>query len=341
MKKAMYSMHCFTHHRGAGAEPCLPPSFPPFLRRPPRKHWRRTMSSTTATSARSWPRTASPVTAPTAPAARPGLRLDQREAAIEAEAIKPGTPEKSELVQRILAADPGESDAAAASRGKKLTAAQKDLLRRWIAAGAEYQPHWSFIAPVRPEPPAVKNAAWVRNPDRPFILAKLEATRPASRPPKPTGDAWPAALSFDLTGLPPPPADVEAFVNDTAPPTPTSNMSTGCWRRRSGANIAARYWLDAARYADTHGIHFDNFREMWAYRDWVIGAFNAQPAVRPVHHRAAGRRPAAQSDPRPAHRHRLQPLQHHHQRRRRDRRGVSGPLRPRPHRNDGRRSGWG
>ena len=97
-------------------------------------------------------------------AARKGeLRLDKREAAVEMRAIDPGKPEGSELVRRTHSADPKEVMPPAATK-KTLTAAQKDLLKRWIASGAEYQPHWSFIPPVRPAPPAVKNAAALRNP---------------------------------------------------------------------------------------------------------------------------------------------------------------------------------
>jgi hypothetical protein len=155
---------------------------------------------------------------------------------------------------------------------KKLTAAQKDLLRRWIAAGAEYQPHWSFIPPKRPEPPAVPDAAWVRNPIDRFILAKLGENGLA---PAPEADRRTLArrLSLDLTGLPPDPAEVEAFVADPAPDAYETLVDRWLQSPRWGEH-RARYWLDAARYADTHGIHFDNYREMWSYRDWVIGAFN-------------------------------------------------------------------
>ena len=121
---------------------------------------------------------------------------------------------------------------------KKLTAAQKELLKRWIAAGAEYQPHWSFIAPTRPALPAVKNEAWVRNPIDRFILAELEKRGLA---PAPEADRRTLArrLSLDLTGLPPEPAEVEAFVNDTARRRLREDMSIGCWPCRSGASIAA------------------------------------------------------------------------------------------------------
>src|SRR5207253_2811665 len=149
---------------------------------------------------------------------------------------------------------------------------QKGLLSKWIASGAEYQRHWSFIPPQRSSLPEVKNKTWARNPIDRFILAKLEAVGLA-----PTAEAdrrtLARRLSLDLTGLPPEPADVEAFVNDAAPDAyeklVDKFMASPHWGEHR-----ARTWLDAARYADTHGLHFDNFREMWAYRDWVIEAFN-------------------------------------------------------------------
>jgi mono/diheme cytochrome c family protein len=199
------------------------------------------------------------------------LRLDQHDAAVKAGAITPGKPQDSELVQRIFAEDVKERMPPAATK-KVLTQAQKDLLKRWIAAGAVYQIQWSFLPPVRTPLPEVHNKAWVRNSIDRFILAKLEAH---DLKPAPEADRRTLArrLSLDLTGLPPEPADVEAFVNDPAPDAyeklVDKFMHSPAWGEHR-----ARYWLDAARYADTHGLHFDNYREMWAYRDWVIDAYN-------------------------------------------------------------------
>jgi hypothetical protein len=199
------------------------------------------------------------------------LRLDRREVAVELGAIVPGDTDASELLYRINSDDELEHMPPRESH-KTLTAQQKDLLRRWIAQGAEYQPLWSLLAPKRTEPPVVKDAAWARNPIDRFVLAKLEAN---GLSPAPEADRRTLArrLSLDLTGLPPDPADVEAFVADPAPDAyerlVAKWMGTPQWGEHR-----ARYWLDAARYADTHGVHFDNFREMWSYRDWVIGAFN-------------------------------------------------------------------
>jgi hypothetical protein len=199
------------------------------------------------------------------------LRLDQRKAAIEAGAIEPGDPDASEMIERINAKS-AKKRMPPASLHKKLTDEQKELLKQWISEGAEYQPHWSFIAPVRPLLPALKNADWAKNPLDSFILAKLEERGLA---PAPEADRRTLArrLSLDLTGLPPKPEEVEAFVNNTSPDAYEKYVDKLIASEHWGEH-RARYWLDAARYADTNGVHFDNYREIWAYRDWVIDAFN-------------------------------------------------------------------
>lgn len=156
---------------------------------------------------------------------------------------------------------------------KDLTAAQQDILRRWLAQGAGYEMHWAFRTPQRPAVPASQNAAWARNPIDAFLLARLqrEGLQPAPEADKRTL-ARRAAL--DLTGLPPAPELVDAFVADTAPNAYERLVDKLLASPHYGEH-RARYWLDAARYADTHGIHVDNYREMWPYRDWVIRAFNA------------------------------------------------------------------
>jgi hypothetical protein len=212
-----------------------------------------------------------PCHGPDSAARKAKLRLDVRDEAVKASAIAPGQPDESEALRRILSDDPQERMPPPKTK-KTLTDGQKELLKRWVAAGAEYQKHWSLIAPVRPPVPAVKDRGWVRNPIDNFILEKLEA---AGLKPAPEADRRTLArrLSLDLTGLPPAPAEVEALVNDPAP---------GAYERYVDRLLASphwgehrgRHWLDYARYADTHGIHFDNYREMWAYRDWVIRALN-------------------------------------------------------------------
>ncbi len=200
-----------------------------------------------------------------------GLRLDRREDAVTGKALNAEKLAESELLRRIFSTDPDEVMPPRESH-KELSAAHKQRLKRWVETGAEYEPHWSLIAPQRPELPAVKQQAWVKNPIDRFVLARLEADGLA---PAPEADKRTIArrLSLDLTGLPPSPDLVEAFVNDASPQAyeklVDTLMALPQWGEHRG-----RYWLDAARYADTHGIHFDNYREIWAYRDWVINAFN-------------------------------------------------------------------
>jgi cytochrome c553 len=199
------------------------------------------------------------------------LRLDLRDAAVESGAIVPGDPDSSVMLDRICSDDPEEVMPPPALK-KVLTAEQKQLLERWIAAGAEYEPHWSFSPPVRPELPAVTDDTWVRNPIDRFILARLEAEglRPA-----PEADRRTLArrVALDLTGLPPDPAVVAAFVADPSADA-YERLVDGLLASLEWGEHRGRHWLDYARYADTHGIHIDNFREMWTYRQWVINAFN-------------------------------------------------------------------
>ena len=208
---------------------------------------------------------------PDSAARKASLRLDLRDAAVEMKAIVPGKVTESELIRRIITDDKAELMPPPKSN-KKLKPEQIALLKKWVESGAEYQLHWSFITPTRPVPPAVKDKAWVRNPIDNFVLARLEA---AGLKPAPEADRRTLArrLAFDLTGLPPDPADVEAFVNDKSDvwyeKYVEKLLATEQWGEHRG-----RHWLDYARYGDTHGIHIDNFREIWSYRDWVIGAFN-------------------------------------------------------------------
>ena len=185
--------------------------------------------------------------------------------------IAPGKPDESEVVRRIF--DEGDDLMPPEKSHKVLTTQQKNLLKRWIGEGAKYEPHWSFIAPVKAPLPKVKNPKWVRNPVDDFVLARLERE---NLKPAPEADRRTLArrLSYDLTGLPPKPAEVEAFVADKSPDAYEKLvdrwLASPQWGEHRG-----RYWLDAARYADSNGIHFDNYREMWTYREWVINALNA------------------------------------------------------------------
>jgi hypothetical protein len=203
------------------------------------------------------------------------LRLDSFEGATAnndgMRAIVPGDVAKSEAWLRITTDD--EDDIMPPKKShKKLSAAEKDILKRWIEQGAKYQKHWAFEAPQRPALPQVQNKAWSKNAIDRFILARLEAEKltPAAEADRRT---LARRVSLDLTGLPPSPEEVELFVQDSAPDAYEQFvrrlMDSPHWGEHR-----ARYWLDAARYGDTHGLHFDNYREMWPYRDWVINAFN-------------------------------------------------------------------
>ena len=207
-----------------------------------------------------------------------GLRLDTEAGLYEptdkrGPAVTPGDLEKSELWHRVTTTDPDDLMPPADSN-KVLDEAQKALLREWILEGAEWEPHWAFINPGRPDVPEVtsKDDA-IRNPIDAFVVARLDE---AGLEPNPEADRRTLArrLALDLTGLPPTPEQVEAFVNDSSPAYyerfVSELMNSPAWGEHR-----ARYWLDAARYADTHGLHFDNYREMWPYRDWVINAFNS------------------------------------------------------------------
>lgn len=205
-----------------------------------------------------------------------GLRLDKFEEATAPRkdalpAIAPGKPDGSDLIRRITTAD--EDDLMPPPESHKiLQPAQKELLKRWIADGAQYQEHWSLIAPVRSDPPKVKNKGRVKNPIDNFVLARLEQEK---LKPAPEADRRTLArrVSLDLTGLPPSPESVEAFVKDKSKNAYEKFVDQLLASPKWGEH-RARYWLDAARYGDTHGIHIDNFREIWSYRDWVIKAFN-------------------------------------------------------------------
>lgn len=204
-----------------------------------------------------------------------GLRLDTRDGAFahrkNGTVIVPKDPKASLLIQKIDNPNPTKRMPPVYSRNT-LSDEQKATLRRWVQQGAEWKEHWAYSAPVMQELPPVKDTAWVRNPIDRFILAKLEAT---GLHPAPEADRRTLLrrLSLDLTGLPPDPAEVEAFVEDKDPKSYEKQidrlMASSHWGEHR-----ARYWLDAARYGDTHGIHIDNYREIWPYRDWVINAFN-------------------------------------------------------------------
>ncbi len=205
------------------------------------------------------------------------LRLDVRADALKPAKsdelpIVPGRPDKSEVVRRILTDN--EDDVMPPPGAKlPLTAADKEILKRWIAEGAEYKAHWAFIAPKQAPLPEVHDNSWPQNAIDHFVLARLEKEnlKPSSRADKYT---LVRRLYLDLIGLPPTPAQADAFVND---------VSAGAYEKLVDELLAsphygerwARRWLDLARYADTNGYEKDRQRSIWPWRDWVISALNA------------------------------------------------------------------
>ena len=200
------------------------------------------------------------------------LRLDERAGALAdrdgVRAIVPGDLAKSEAWARIISKDEDEVMPPPKSH-KKLTAADKNMLKRWIEQGAEYEGHWSFTAPQKQEVPKVSGTA---NPIDAFLRDRLqmEGLNPAKTA---QPETLVRRLYLDLTGLPPTPAEVDAFLADKSSLAWDKQIADLMGRETYGEHMA-RYWLDLARYADTHGLHLDNERSMWPYRDWVVRAFN-------------------------------------------------------------------
>lgn len=198
------------------------------------------------------------------------LRLDKFELATK-HAIVPGKPEKSILLERINA-DKDMQMPPIDSGVPALTAAHKDILRRWIAAGAKYEEHWSFVPPAKPALPAVSDPKWVKNPIDRFVLNQLDK---AGMKPEPEADRATLAMraAITLTGLPPRPDQIAAFENDKRP-NAYERFVDELLASPSYGEHQARYWLDAVRYGDTHGLHLDNERMIYPYRDWVVRALN-------------------------------------------------------------------
>ena len=182
-----------------------------------------------------------------------------------------GNLAKSEVLGRITSADPDELMPPPKSE-KKLTARQIDLLKQWVMDGAKYEKHWAFIPPMRSALPAVKNPGWCRNAIDRFILARLEAE---GLKPSPEADKITLCrrLYLDLLGLPPTPKEVDEFMADGSPDAYEKLVDRLLANPHYGERMALD-WLDAARFADTHGYHIDAGRDQTRWRDWVINAFN-------------------------------------------------------------------
>jgi mono/diheme cytochrome c family protein len=199
------------------------------------------------------------------------LRLDVREEAVK-KAIVPGKGAESPLVQRVLSKDADEFMPPAHAKKPVVTPDQAALLKRWIDEGAKYDQHWAYVKPVRAAIPAVKNAAWVKNPVDAFVARGHEAH---GFTPAPEADKVTLIrrLSFDLLGLPPTPAEVDQYLNDTSADAYEKLVNRLLGSKHFGERMAVM-WLDAVRYADTGGYHSDNHRDVWLFRDYVINAFN-------------------------------------------------------------------
>jgi hypothetical protein len=203
------------------------------------------------------------------------LRLDTREGLFtERDGIfpfRPGNLEKSDAWVRMSSADKDEVMPPPKAH-KALSAAQLAKMKAWIEQGAPYQEHWAFQAPQRPAQPAPANAWWPRNAIDRFIAAELEK-RKLQPSPEAAKETLLRRATLDLTGLPPTSAEIDAFLADTSPEAFEKQVDRLLASPRYGERMAVP-WLDAARYGDTHGLHLDNERSMWPYRDWVVRAFN-------------------------------------------------------------------
>lgn len=201
-----------------------------------------------------------------------GLRLDLREEAMKKGVLAPGQPAKSPLVARIMGSG-GLPVMPPPVLHKQLTAAQKDLLKRWIAEGAKYEPHWAFVPPPSRVPvPAVRRPDFCRNEIDRFILARLEREGLAPSAPAERAD-WLRRVTLDLNGLPPTPKEVDAFLADRTPQAYERVVDRLLASPRYGERMAVP-WLDVARYADSYGYQSDQLCPTWPYRDWVVKAFN-------------------------------------------------------------------
>ena len=205
-----------------------------------------------------------------------GLRLDTEDGAKKSRGprtpVVPGDVSASEILKRVAPENPARRMPPPYSDRKPLTEKEVATLRAWIEQGAKWQGHWSFTPPVRSAEPSVRNRSWVRNPIDSFILARLEAEGLAPSP-EADRDRLLRRVSFDLTGLPPTLAELDSYLADRSPDAYEKAVDRLLASPRYGERMAVD-WLDAARYADTHGYQTDPAKEMWPWRDWVINAFN-------------------------------------------------------------------
>ena len=207
-----------------------------------------------------------------------GLRLDIPEVAFadlpenpDKKAIVPGNLKNSELYHRIISKDPDYVMPEPSSH-LTLTPYEKAVLIKWIENGAEYEPHWAFIRPVKEKIPEVKNDGWVKNPIDAFVLQRLEKEK-LQPSPQANKELLLRRLSLDLTGLPPTLKEIDDFIKDKSPDAYEKQVDRLLASPHYGERMAVD-WLDVARFADSHGYTVDRLRDMSPWRDWVIKAFN-------------------------------------------------------------------
>jgi len=207
-----------------------------------------------------------------------GLRLDIADSAYKAlkespglHALVPGNPMASAVYQRISTKDTSMRMPPLSSN-MALTAFEIKLIEKWIKQGAQYKPHWAFVAPVAPALPKVNNAQWPHNEIDRFVLAHME-TKGLEPNPVADHERLLKRLCFDLTGLPPSPERMDRFAKDTSEQGYERMVDELLADTAYGEKMAI-HWMDVARYADSHGYQDDNYRSMWPWRDWVIHAFN-------------------------------------------------------------------
>lgn len=209
-----------------------------------------------------------------------GLRLDLEEAAMRKrpghpDAIVPGHPEKSELIKRIESKDPHHlMPQTSLGEAKPMKPEEIAVLKQWVKEGGAFRPHWSFEKPAKaPLPVSTEKDPWARTPIDAFVQARLkkEGLHPS---PEADKETLIRRVTLDLTGLLPTPAEVSGFVKDTSPQA-YERLVDGLLARPTYGEARTRYWLDYARYADTYGLHYDNSRDIWPYRDYLIRAFNS------------------------------------------------------------------
>jgi hypothetical protein len=186
--------------------------------------------------------------------------------------IVPGKPEESLLLQRIVTKDPHEIMPPPYAKKPALTEEQIATVTEWIRQGGEYEPHWSFVAPVKPAVPEVKEKAWPRTPLDTFVLAKLESKGIAPSP-EADKETLVRRVHMDLLGLPPTPEEIDAYMADTSDKAYEKMVDRALASPHYGERMAID-WLDLARYGDSNALHHEMVRTSWPWRDWVINAFN-------------------------------------------------------------------